>query len=155
MVRRVIQSIGWAAFSLTAGNTIPAADTVSPQQRAIRLEKFFDSYHCPSPRHTGDYLRAADAHHLDYRLLPAISVIESQCGIYPRLNNRWGWTSARGFPTVRAGIDFISSRLANSYFYRDKTTDGKLLSYNPSPRYALLVKGLMREIESLESINDD
>jgi hypothetical protein len=151
-VRRIIPSFLAGAFSLITCNTTSSGDTVSLQERASRLERFFDSYHCPSPRHTGDYLRAADTYHLDYRLLPAISVVESTCGFYPRSNNRWGWTSARGFSTVRAGIDFIAGRLAASNFYKDKTTDGKLLIYNPSPQYARLVKRLMAEIESLESV---
>jgi hypothetical protein len=153
-VTRVVRSLLVTAFSLIVCKSTSIGDTVSPQERASRLERFFNSYHCPSPRHTGDYLRAADAYHLDYRLLPAISVIESQCGFYPRLNNRWGWMSERGFSTVRAGIDFVSGRLAESYFYKDKTTDGKLRSYNPSPRYARLVKRLMAEIENLESAHD-
>jgi hypothetical protein len=148
--RVINQSLLVAALSLLAGSTLSTGDTVSPQERASRLERFFDSYHCPSPRHTSDYLRAADAYHLDYRLLPAISVIESKCGFYPRLNNRWGWTSSRGFSTVRAGIDFIAGRLADGYFYKDKTTDEKLLIYNPSPRYARFVKRLMEEIEDLD-----
>jgi hypothetical protein len=134
--------------------TISSGDVPPPPGRANRLESFFESHHCPRPFYAADYLSAADTYHIDYRLLPAISIIESRCGEYRRWNNRWGWTAVHGFSTVRAGIDFIASRLTESDFYKDKTTEEKLLLYNPRPRYTRIVKGLMGEIEDLESASD-
>jgi hypothetical protein len=148
------QWLASGAAGLLGCETTTLRDVMAPRDRASKLERFFDLYHCPGPRHTGDYLRAADAYHLDYRLLPAISIIESKCGSYRRWNNRWGWTAVRGFSTVPAGIDFVASRLSDSYFYKDKTTDEKLLAYNPSPRYAQVVKRLMEEIENWEYGHD-
>lgn len=143
-----------AVLSLFVCETISPGDVAPPPGRASKLESFFESHHCPHPFYTTDYLRAADTYHLDYRLLPAISIIESKCGEYRRWNNRWGWSAARGFSTVRAGIDFIASRLAESDFYRDKSTEEKLLVYNSSPRYTRVVKQLMGEIEDLENTGD-
>lgn len=154
-IKKVGHQLAGAALSLLACAATSPGDTVPPRDRASKLEKFFESHHCPSPRHTEDYLRAADANHLDYRLLPAISIIETQCGSSRRLNNRWGWTLAKhDFPTVRSGIDFVAAQLANGYFYRDKTTYEKLLAYNPSPRYAQVVKHLMEKIERMEGAHE-
>jgi len=64
------------------------------------------------------------------------------------MNNRWGWDSAQtGFPSVPAGIEFISSQLANGQPYRGKTLKEKLFTYNPYPQYVRQVEKLMRQIE--------
>jgi hypothetical protein len=136
-------------FVLMSGVCTAGWDTAPvPDARVDRLETFFRAYQCPSPHHATDYIRAADAHHIDYRLLPAISVLESTCGIYERLNNRWGWNNARsGFESIQAGIEFITAQLAEHDYYKDKPIDGKLGKYNPKPQYAEQAWRLMRQIE--------
>ncbi len=117
--------------------------------RIARLEAFFRAYGCPEPHYTEIYLQAADENALDYRLLPAISVRESTCGLHSAQNNYWGWDSARrGFESVKAGIGFVAFRLANGQFYRNKTIEKKLRVYNPREAYAVEILNLMREIES-------
>ncbi len=77
-------------FISTHTADVPAA-TFKPDPRIGRLEKFFKIYHCPAPHSTFEYLRAADGYGLDYRLLPAVSIRETQCGVTERQrNNRWG-----------------------------------------------------------------
>jgi hypothetical protein len=116
-------------------------------ERRLKLQSFFESYRCPAPFHVEDYLREADKNAIDYRLLPAISVRESTCGRHARLNNHWGWDSARsGFSSVKAGIRYLARTLALSPKYRDKTIDGKLKIYNPNLRYVAEVMQLMEEI---------
>ncbi|HEY2842009.1 MAG TPA: hypothetical protein VGJ09_00100 [Bryobacteraceae bacterium] len=98
--------------------------------------------------HVDDYLRAADTHALDYRLLPAISLVESTCGAFERMNNRWGWDSAQsGFKSVPEGIEFITAQLAEAPPYKGKTVKEKLYTYNPFPQYVRQVERLMDEIE--------
>ena len=143
--------IATAVLSLGFG-TVSSADTLPakpPDARTARLEAFFESYHCPKPLLASDYIAAADVYGIDYRLLPAVSVRESTCGRHARLNNRWGWDSARtGFQSLAHGIHFISRQLAIGTYYRGKTLDGKLRAYNPNPKYPAEVRALMREIES-------
>jgi hypothetical protein len=116
-------------------------------ERRLKLEAFFESYRCPAPYHVEDYLREADKNAIDYRLLPAISVRESTCGRHARLNNHWGWDSARsGFSSVKAGIRYLARALALSPKYKDKTIDGKLKIYNPNLRYVAEVMQLMEQI---------
>jgi len=68
-----------------------------PDPRIARLEKFFESYHCPAPHHTSEYLRAADSYRLDYRLLPAVSIRETLCGrTEKQQHNAWGVGMASG-----------------------------------------------------------
>lgn len=151
LMRRVVR------FALPAGACLlsivctAADDTVAPappDTRAAKLKSFFQSHDCPAPYHIGEYLRAADVHSIDYRLLPALSVRESTCGRYQRLNNFWGWDSARsGFESVEKGIDAVARHLAEGRYYRGKTLKEKLSLYNPYPSYTGEVLSLMREID--------
>ncbi len=140
---------GVIGISFNAGSI---ADTLPKDQvdsRSLKLQAFFKSYQCPQPYYIDEYLRAADAYAIDYRLLPALSVRESTCGQHHRQNNHWGWDSARsGFASVASGIEFVASRLANGRYYKDKTLEGKLYVYNPYPQYVEQVKRLMREIDN-------
>lgn len=129
-------------------NEPAAAKSGVPDGRMVRLETFFELHGCPAPYHTTDYLRAADRYALDYRLLPAISVVESTCGQYCRLNNYWGWDSARtGFTSVPSGINFITKQLARGLYYKGVSLEEKLHMYNPGTKYANAIKKLMREID--------
>jgi len=117
--------------------------------RAVRLSNFFKKYSCPTPNYVAEYLRIADQNELDYRLLPAISIRETQCGVHDKGNNWLGfhpdWSLT--FPTPLAGIEFIGRRLAEHPFYKGKSLEKKLLTYNPYPKYPGEVLSIMQEIE--------
>jgi hypothetical protein len=132
-----------ACAAVASDSTLPLRDP-----RIMRLEAFFKAYDCPGPLHVQEYLQAADSHALDYRLLPAISLVESTCGAFERRNNRWGWDSTQsGFESVPAGIDYITAQLAENPKYKGKSVKEKLFTYNPFPQYVRQVERLMREIE--------
>jgi len=134
-----------ACAAVASDNTLPAAPA---DPRGARLEAFFKAYDCPAPLHVDEYLRAADSHALDYRILPAISLVESTCGVFEKLNNRWGWDSAQsGFASVPDGIDYITEQLAEGPHYKGKTVKEKLFTYNPYPEYVRQVQRLMQQIE--------
>jgi hypothetical protein len=136
--------IGIVAVELARAANAP---TQPADERRLKLQAFFESYRCPAPYHVEDYLREADKNAIDYRLLPAISVRESTCGRHGRLNNHWGWDSARsGFSSVKAGIRYLARTLALGPRYKDKTVDGKLKIYNPNLQYVAEVMHLMEEI---------
>jgi len=133
-----------ACAAVASDSTLPLRDP-----RIMRLEAFFKAYDCPGPLHVQEYLQAADSHALDYRLLPAISLVESTCGAYQRMNNRWGWASTQsGFESVPAGIDYITEQLAENPKYKGKSVKEKLFTYNPFPQYVRQVERLMRQIEN-------
>jgi hypothetical protein len=116
--------------------------------RADRLAAFFKIYHCPAPHHVQDYIRVADAYGLDYRLLPAISIRETTCGLAEKDNNRWGYHPGRqAFPSVGEGINFLARQLAQNPPYVGKSTRQKLLTYNPRPSYPAEIEHIMRQIE--------
>jgi hypothetical protein len=118
--------------------------------RLLKLNKFFSDGNCPLRAAAADFLEASDRYDLDWRLLPSISMVESSGGKAFRNNNVLGWGSCdRRFPSVRAGIHAVASRLATSSLYRDKDLDAVLATYNPDPEYVVRVKSVMRKIGSV------
>jgi hypothetical protein len=147
-------------FLLVAG-LLASPATVSVQQyqaspvvkqndpRLSRLQKFFGDRDCPLRDSAKDFLVAADQNHLDWRLLPSISIIESSGGKYYGNNNVFGWGSCKEkFTSVRAGIHYVAAQLGKSRRYKDKDIDSKLQMYNPLPEYSQRVKAVMRSIGS-------
>ena len=131
----------------TIKQRIAVARNIDP--RVARLERFFRSYNCPEPYRIAEYLRAADGYGLDYRLLPAVSIRETTCGVYEKdLNNRWGYHPGRQtFPSIEVGIDYVAKTLAENPAYRGKSLQDKLFTYNPRIKYPVEVQKIMREIE--------
>jgi hypothetical protein len=143
MMKKLL-ALGMVAVGLAHAANAPRQ---SPDERWLKLQAFFQSYKCPAPYHVEDYLREADKNAIDYRLLPAISVRESTCGRHARLNNHWGWDSARsGFSSVKAGIRYLARTLSLGPRYKDKPLNAKLKIYNPNLQYVAEVMRLMGEI---------
>lgn len=151
MPRRIgMAAAGFAiCIASTADQRPPLLVVLAQDPRVTRLERFFQHYNCPAPYHVSEYLRASDGYDLDYRLLPAISVRESQCGLTERLpNNHWGYHPGRqSFPSVEAGIDYVARQLAQNRYYRGKSLPDKLFVYNPRRAYPNEVQRIMRQIE--------
>ena len=147
-------AIAGLAVSATITTDIPAARIrlvpalpSKPDPRIARLEKFFQSYHCPAPNHTSEYIQAADDYGLDYRLLPAVSIRETLCGrTEQHEHNPWGYHH-QSFPSFAEGIEFLAQRLTQHPMYQGKTPDDMLFTYNPLPAYPGEVKRIMRQIE--------
>lgn len=151
MPRRIGLTVAGLALALasTADQAPPLLVVLAKDPRITRLERFFEHYNCPTPYYVSEYLRASDGYDLDYRLLPAISVRESLCGVFEqRLNNYWGYHPDRqSFPSVEAGIDYVARQLAQNHYYRGKSLPEKLFVYNPRPAYPIEVQRIMRQIE--------
>ena len=147
---QVLRWLGLWALAVTAHASVtPDSLAKIDDQRHAKLETFFQSFGCPAPYHVKEYLGTADTYAIDYRLLPAISILESTCGIYQRENNRWGWASARkGFASFRAGLEYIAHQLAFGRYYKNKTLEEKVRMYNPRPEYARQLEKLMRKIDA-------
>ena len=147
-VRRGVRMLGAATgLALCANNSATLPQPVA-NPRFARLERFFGRYNCPLPQHVTDYLSAADRYGLDYRLLPALSIRETHCGLEETGNNRWGYHPGRQtFPSIEAGIDYVARQLAENPAYKGKTLPDKLFTYNPRAAYPGEVRRIMRQIE--------
>jgi hypothetical protein len=152
--KRLVVFAGLLAVPGTTGVGHRAVIEFKPETtdpRLVRLQQFLAERDCPITKYAADFIEAADANDLDWRLLPSISLVESGGGKEYMNNNVFGWDSCRQrFPSVRAGIHIVASRLAASDLYRDKNLDGKLRTYNPRVEYLSLVKSVMRSIAPTE-----
>src|SRR5271165_4807539 len=103
-LRRGALTLGAATILAMGANSsatlppVPRKPALDP--RVARIEAFFGRYRCPAPRHTKEYLRAADGYGLDYRLLPALSIRETHCGRTEKQpHNAWGYHH-QSFPSL-------------------------------------------------------
>lgn len=130
-------------------------DSTKPDPRVTRLERFFASLHCPVRAYASDFIKAADANNLDWRLLPSISVVESGGGKAYRNNNIFGWNGgSHVFESIRASIQEVAEKLAAAPLYRrHKDALGKLHVYNRSEQYATNVLALMQRISPAPSLS--
>jgi hypothetical protein len=95
-----------------------------------------------------DFLIAADRHGVDWRLLPAIAMVESSGGKYHPANNIFGWNNGNyRFESIPASIYYLAFRLSSMEYYRQKDLDGVLWTYNPIPGYSGKIKNAMRQID--------
>jgi hypothetical protein len=128
-----------------ASRAYVAAPAADPRQET--LQRFFRKCGCPAEAYAVEFLAAADAYNLDWRLLPSISFLESTCGKATQHNNMFGWDQGRAhFASPSDGIYEVGYRLANSETYRDRDLDTVLTIYNPVGEYAQQVKSVMRRI---------
>lgn len=114
--------------------------------RLTRVRQFFDRCRSPLSEFAEDFIRAADENHLDWRLLPSISLVESGAGKRYAHNNIFGWAQTARFPSVRAAIHAVASHLGTSRLYRNKTIPDVLKTYNPKPGYHVCVEAVMRTL---------
>jgi len=124
----------------------PAPHRKSHIREAI-LSRFFRESHCPVESYAAAFIMEADAHHLDWRLLPSLAFIESGGGQKNHRNNIFGWDNgSRRFSSATEAIHHVARALAESRPYRGKDLAGILAAYNPSPGYRRVVTAVMERI---------
>jgi hypothetical protein len=132
--------------------TVPECRQDDP--RFLTLRRFFHDAKCPVEHLSAAFISEADIHHLDWRLLPGLSMVESGGGRAYRGNNVFGWNNGNSsFRSVREGIHVVASKLAHSRFYRNKSVSDKLSTYNPNEGYSDSVKSMMRRISGTQALD--
>ena len=140
---------------VASAKPVPAtpAPAANPDPRTMRLQRFLSRLHCPVVYLADDFVHAADDNHLDWRLLPSISVVESGGGKAYRNNNIFGWNNGQqAFPTLRAGLNQVAFKLGKSPLYQNKDSVGKLRLYNPDESYADTVVSVMNQISPVANL---
>jgi hypothetical protein len=123
--------------------------------RAQILHSYLEQYNSPLADHTETIIHEADTNHIDWRMVVAISGVESGFGenIPPGSYNAWGFdiygNNVRNFSSWDDGITTISESLRNDYMNgRGETTVWAIgSSYAASPAWAGRVQGYMDDIE--------
>ncbi len=107
--------------------------------RTASLRAFFKKYNSTLEPYSAHFVTTADKYGLDYRLLPAISCVESTCGKFyiPSSNNPFGWgiygNKVTSFESMEAGIDTVGAGLAKNYVNKGYDTVEEIAPiYNPN-----------------------
>ncbi|MFA6325072.1 MAG: hypothetical protein WCX46_02485 [Candidatus Paceibacterota bacterium] len=150
------------AFNQVDNEKVKIDETLKKQ--AFAIDTYFREHNMPLEGMGMKMAEEALKNGLDYRLLPATSARESTGGRHSckRVeNNPFGWASCKvGFDSLEKAIEIVAKNFGGNNpntakYYANKTTDEKILSYNPPhivKNYLKEVKWIMNEIGS-EDIN--
>lgn len=123
-------------------------------RRELVLKNFLKSHNSPLAGHAGDFVSAADNYGLDWRLVAAISGVESTFGKNMPKNsyNAYGWANgAYLFESWEDSIMVVSKALREKYIDKGATNVGQIarIYAPPSQTWAWKVRFFMRKIEPL------
>jgi len=146
----------WA--SETAGNSAALVEMASSQTVDIRprqLEDFLNSYDSPMATYSSYLVQMADKYGIDWRLVPAISGIESTFGknIPFGSYNAYGWNGGNArFDSWEESIEEVSKKLKEKYYSRGLNTPFKIAPVYcpPSKVWAGKVAFFMEKIGEFE-----
>lgn len=114
-------------------------DIGQKDSRVESIREFFARYNSPLKGHTQDVIDAAEKYGLDYRLIPAIAMQESNlCKKIPKNSyNCWGYgiygTQVKNFDNYTQAIDTVTKTLAKHYKGNGLETPEQIMTkYTPS-----------------------
>jgi hypothetical protein len=138
--------LGIAAASMQSDQDITKNRKKFDLRGAI-LRKFLKEKHCPDQEYTEVFLAEADAHGLDWRLLPTLAFVESGGGRTAKGNNLFGWANGKGrFTSIGEAIHHVAMAFAHGRAYQGKDLDGKLATFNQGTDYRAMVRDIMNQI---------
>jgi hypothetical protein len=121
-----------------------------------KLESFLDYQNSPLADFSRDFVIAADRYGLDWRLLPAITGVESTYGKQIPANscNAYGWNNgAWQFTSWPESINYVTQALKERYYDRGLNTVAKIAPVYapPSKTWAGKVISIMEKIDAYSS----
>lgn len=124
-----------------------------PDSRVDKLEKFLDSYNSPLTPYAACFIETADKYQIDWRLVPAITGVESTFGKRIPANsfNAYGWNNGNyRFGSWEESIEKVSLTLKEKYVNRGLDNPYKIgpVYAPPSKTWAGKVASFMRQIDT-------
>lgn len=122
--------------------------------RVFTLRKFLVRFNSPLTPYSEDFIKTADYYGIDYRMVPAISGVESTFGkqIPPNSYNAYGWAGgAYKFKSWPDSINVVSMTLRKNYIDRGATSISKIsrIYAPPSTTWGSKVKYFVGKINIL------
>ena len=136
----LLQKENIEANAILAFNQVKEEEAEILNAKAEAIDEYFRVRNMPLSGLGKKMVIEAEKNNLDWRLLPAISVIESTGGknqCKKMKNNPFGWGSCKiGFISIEESIETIARNLGGNnpntaYHYANKNTEGILKAYNP------------------------
>ncbi|MFM7088024.1 MAG: hypothetical protein ACKOW9_00610 [Candidatus Paceibacterota bacterium] len=166
----LFQKTNTEVSDLLAFNQATVEDAKIRETRIAAINEYFEKRDMPLAGYGEKFMKASEANGLDWRLLPAISVIETTGGkaLCKRLPpeekwNPFGWGSCKiGFSSFEEAIEVVGRNLGGNNprtarYYKDKTNKEILDAYNPPsivPDYSQKVLRVMEVIGPLDLATD-
>ncbi len=143
--KNIVEEIVPVAYIKDAQNYVPNAEKVG------KIRSYLNSRNSPLAEYAEEFVKAADEYGIDYRIVTAISIIESGGGKNNfKPHNAWGWGKS-GFASWTEGIWAVSKGIGKYYSKGATTPKWISKSYCPpnADNWAKNVQGVMNEIASI------
>lgn len=139
----------YPSATLKSGN-----DQYDFDYRVVNLENFLAKYNSPLKDYAGEFVYWADTYNIDYRLVPAITGVESTFGkrIPQNSYNAYGWANGDySFKSWQESIATVSGTLKTKYMDKGADTIPEIarIYAPPSSTWAGKVKYFMGKIDSV------
>ena len=130
------------------------SESDEPDYRAQNLKNFLEEFNSPLTDYADEFVASADKYGLDYRLVPAITGVESTFGkqIPENSYNAYGWANgAYSFESWEDSIDHVSMTLRTKYIDKGAPTIAKMARRYapPSSTWAGKVRYFVGKIDKL------
>ncbi len=141
-------------------------EQITMRLRADKIDAYFRDRNMPLEGYGMKMVQVAEENNIDWRLLPAISVIETTggkniCKSKEGANNPFGYGSCKiAFDNINESIETVGRNLGGNNprtasYYKNKDLDGILKSYNSViPTYNKKIRGVMDRIENYDISNE-
>ena len=127
------------------------SSTYKYDYRVLSLRDFLESHNSPLASYSGTFIKEADHYGLDWRLVPAITGVESTFGknIPTKSYNAYGWANGKfRFSSWEESIFVVNKALRERYINRGATSIAKIgRIYATNPTWAWKVSFFMLRIE--------
>jgi len=138
-----------------AAPQVTPSPIVKQDNRAAILRSYLEQYNSPLADHAETFIKESDANNIDWKMVAAISGVESTFGaaIPPYSYNAWGYnvygTNVRRFASWDDGITVVSTDLRQIYMNQRGATNIYQIgaTYAASPTWASRVQGYMDDID--------
>ena len=128
--------------------------------RAQVLKLFLEKHNSPLAENADTFVVVADKYDLDYRLLPAISCLESACGkrLIPESYNAWGWgvygNNYIKFDNFDNGIEEVAKGIFEGYVQKGLDTPAKMAPIYTPPRPQYWLGGVRQYMGQMDEISN-
>ncbi|MGB9911094.1 MAG: hypothetical protein ACPLKP_00585 [Microgenomates group bacterium] len=122
--------------------------------RASSLEKFLKQYRSPLAKYASVFVETADKYQIDWRLVPAITGVESSFGKHIPFGsyNAYGWNNGNYyFSSWEESIEIVTKTLKEKYINRGLDTPQKIAPVYapPSSTWGSKVNYFIKKIQGV------
>jgi hypothetical protein len=129
---------------------------IQADSRVLKLEGFLTKYNSPLTAYAQDFITLADQYQIDWKLVPAITGVESTFGNQIPYNsyNAYGWANGNyAFKSWEDSITIVTKALKEKYYNRGLDNPYKIgpVYAPPSQTWASRVNFFMEKIEEFDT----